>query len=87
MDIISIFCSLLKSNDDKIVSISIESLWNILNFEDESNDIEQYMTSIKEYQGFEIINDLTERSKNKSFIDTALKLLDYLYYLNNKNEE
>ncbi len=86
MDIISIFCSLLKSNDDKIVSISIESLWNILNFEDESNDIEQYMTSIKEYQGFEIINDLTERSKNKSFIDTALKLLD-LYYLNNKNEE
>ncbi len=86
MDIISIFCSLLKSNDDKIVSISIESLWNILNFEDESNDIEQYMTSIKEYQGFEIINDLAERSKNKSFIDTALKLLD-LYYLNNKNEE
>jgi hypothetical protein len=86
LDIISIFCSLLKSNDDKIVSISIESLWNILNFEDESNDIEQYMTSIKEYQGFEIINDLTERSKNKSFIDTALKLLD-LYYLNNKNEE
>ena len=50
LDIISILCNLLKSNDEKIVSISIESLWNILNY-DEHTDAQQYAELINEYKG------------------------------------
>ena len=45
-----IIVNLLKSNDDKIVSIGIESLWNIINF-DEENDFKQYTTILEQYGG------------------------------------
>lgn len=50
LDVIPIIVNLLKSNDDKIVSIGIESLWNIINF-DEENDFKQYTTILEQYGG------------------------------------
>ncbi len=55
LDIISILCDLLKSNDEKIVTISIESLWNlILNCDDQAS-VQQYAETISEYKGKHLI--------------------------------
>ncbi len=55
LDIISILCDLLKSNDEKIVTISIESLWNlILNCDDQAS-AQQYAETISEYKGIQLI--------------------------------
>jgi len=55
LDIISILCDLLKSNDEKIVTISIESLWNlILNCDDQAS-VQQYAETISEYKGIHLI--------------------------------
>jgi hypothetical protein len=55
LDIISILCDLLKSNDEKIVTISIESLWNlILNCDDQAS-VQQYAETISEYKGIQLI--------------------------------